>query len=141
MTAAKKMTQAQKKSEKVEAESPMEAFNLDAVAKANGEAFDAMLEANRAMMNGIAALNGELMAFADQRLRQDIERGESLMGCTKAEDALRVQMDFAETARQDYLREAHKVMDMMMEISKGCWAPVESQARQTFQAFNPGKAD
>lgn len=139
MTAAKKMTQATRKSERVESEQAGEAFDLGAFAKSNGEAFETFIKANQAMMDGWAALNQELMAFTDRRLREGFERTESLIGCSNPEDAFKLQCGFAKTAGEAYLAETQKLMDLMMEISRDCWAPVEDRTRQALHDMGQGQ--
>lgn len=143
MTAAKKMTQAKRKSERVESEQASEAFDLGAFARSNGEAFETFIKANQAMMDGWAALNQELMAFTDRRLREEFERTESLIGCSNPEDAFKLHCGFAKTAGEDYLAETQKLMGLMMEISRGCWAPVEDRTRQALHGLGQAepKAD
>ncbi|MDJ0982934.1 MAG: phasin family protein [Kiloniellales bacterium] len=94
-----------------------------------------MLMANQAMLNGWTAFNQEVMAFADQRLRAELGRTESLIGCSSPEEALQLQASFVQAAGEDYLREAQKLMGMMMDISRDCWAPVEERTLQTMKAF------
>ena len=143
MTAAKKMTQATRKSERVESEQAGETFDLGAFARSNGEAFETFIKANQAMMGGWAALNQELMSFTDRRLREGFERTESLIGCSNPEDAFKLQCGFAKTAGEDYVAETQKLMGLMMEISRDCWAPVEDRTRQALQGIGQGqeKAD
>lgn len=144
MTAAKKMTHPRRTSKKVapeasgattgEAETTT-AFDFGDFAKSNQDAVQAMLMANQAMLNGWTAFNQEVMAFADQRLRAELGRTESLIGCSSPEEALQLQASFVQAAGEDYLREAQKLMGMMMDISRDYWAPVEEQTRQTMKAF------
>ena len=145
MTAAKKMTHPTKKSESVAAaengetkgtpETTETTFEFGDFAKSNQDAVQTVLAANQAMMNGWTALNQELMAFADHRMREEFGRTESLFGCSGPEEALQVQASFAQAAGEDYLREAQKLMGMMMDISRDCWAPVEERTREAMKAY------
>ncbi|MDJ0942365.1 MAG: phasin family protein [Kiloniellales bacterium] len=145
MTAAKKMTQPRRKSESVtpeakagaseKAEKAEKTFDFGDFAKSNQETVQTMLAANQAMLDGWTALNREIMAFADHRLREEFGRTESLIGCSGPEEALRLQASFVQAAGEDYLREAQKLMGMMMDISRDCWAPVEERTREAMKAF------
>ena len=144
MTAAKKMTRPRRTSKKVVPEASDEttgekeattAFDFGDFAKSNQDTVQAMLMANQAMLNGWTAFNQEVMAFADHRLRAEFGRTESLIGCSSPEEALQLQASFVQAAGEDYLREAQKLMGMMMDISREYWAPVEEQTRQTMKAF------
>jgi hypothetical protein len=145
MTAAKKMTHPRRTSEKVtpeasgektgEAETTMTTFDFGDFAKSNQDAVQAMLAANQAMMDGWTALNQEMMAFADHRLREELGRTESLIGCNGPEEALQLQASFVQATGEDYLREAQKLMGMMMDISRDYWAPVEERTREAMKAL------
>ncbi len=144
MTAAKKMTRPRRTSKKVTPEASDEmtgeteattTFDFGDFAKSNQDTVQAMLMANQAMLNGWTAFNQEVMAFADHRLRAEFGRTESLIGCSSPEEALQLQASFVQAAGEDYLREAQKLMGMMMDISREYWAPVEEQTRQTMKAF------
>ena len=156
MTAAKKMTQPRRKSDgmtpktdddtsreaEVTAEATAQAFDFGEFAKSNQDAVQTvlaanqtMLAANQAMMNGWTALNQEIMAFADHRMREEFGRTESLFGCSGPEEALQVQASFVQAAGEDYVREAQKLMGMMRDISRDCWAPVEERTREAMKAF------
>ena len=145
MTAAKKMTPPRRKSESVapepkgddgsKTETTGKAFDFGDFAKSNQEAVQTMLAANQAMLDGWNALNREIMAFADHRMREEFGRTESLFGCNGPEEALQVQARFVQTTGEDYLREAQKLMGMMMDISRDCWAPVEERTRKAMQAL------
>ncbi len=108
---------------------------FDLAKSPKSKAVQTMLAANQAMMNGWTAFNQEVMAFADHRLREEFGRTESLMGCNSPEEALQVQASFVQATGEDYLREAQKLMGMMMDISRDCWAPVEERTREAMKAF------
>ena len=131
MTAAKKMTRPRRTSKKVAPEASDETTGE----KEATTPFDFGDFANQAMLNGWTAFNQEVMAFADHRLRAEFGRTESLIGCSSPEEALQLQASFVQAAGEDYLREAQKLMGMMMDISREYWAPVEEQTRQTMKAF------
>ncbi len=146
MTAAKKMTPPRRKSESVareatakatsDAPSGAAAFDFGEFARSNQDAVQTLFAANQAMVNGWTALNQEIMAFTDHRLREEFGRTESLFGCSGPEEALQLQASFVQAAGEDYLREAQKLMGMMMDISRDCWAPVEERTREAMKAFS-----
>jgi hypothetical protein len=66
---------------------------------------DAFLKANETIMQSMAALNAEVMAFGNKRLSENFERSESLADCDGAEEAFRVHCAFFQTAAQQYLEQ------------------------------------
>ena len=101
---------------------------LQRLTAANTENMNAVLKANEALFEGFASIGQEMMNFANDRLRQDFEVVESLMHATGPEEIYRRQSQFAETASQQYLEEANKLIDLMTRTARDCWAPL--QARQ-----------
>ncbi len=93
----------------------------------------AFIESNEAIMNGMATLSAELMAFGTKRLRANIERTETLTGCRDAEQAFRVQCEFFESATQEYLDQANNVMKLMAAMTRAFWAPLEEQTKEALR--------
>jgi len=103
---------------------------------ANGENLKAMMRANEAILEGLAELGREMMAFGGTRLRQDMAASESLMGCKDASEAFRLQADFARSASEQYYTEANKLMELASKMAKDCWSPLEDRTQATLQTLN-----
>ena len=97
----------------------------------NGDNLKAVMQANQAMLEGMAEFGREMMAFGNTRLRQDMAASESLMCCTDAGEAFRLQCDFARAASEHYFAEANKLMELANKMTQECWAPLESRTRAT----------
>jgi len=95
----------------------------------NGDNLKAIMQANEAMLAGMAEFGREMIAFGNTRLRQDMATSESLMCCTDAEKAFRLQCDFARTTSEQYFVEADKLMKLANKMAQECWAPLESRTR------------
>jgi phasin family protein len=102
----------------------------------NGENLKAMMRTNEAILEGLAELGREMIAFGNARLRQDLEASECLMGCKDAGEAFRLQVDFARTAGEQYYNEASKLMELANKMAKECWNPIEDRTQATFQSLN-----
>ncbi len=94
----------------------------------NGKTFEAVAEANKALMQGWTDINQELMRFFGERFKQDMTCTQSLMGCTRPEDFIDIQRGFMEQAMRDYWTEAEKLMNMATGMARHGWAPVEERA-------------
>ena len=89
---------------------------------------EAFVQANAAVLDGMAALSAEMLAFGNKRFSANIERSQSLAGCEDAEQAFQVQTEFFESAVRQYLDQANNVMVVMSSISRSFWGPLESQS-------------
>ena len=108
------------------------------LANANSENLNAMLQANEALFNGFSTIGQEMMDFANARLRQDFEVVQSLMGAKDMEEICRCQTKFAETASQQYLDEANKLINLMTKTTRECWNPFEAWRDKMARDFNRG---
>jgi len=100
--------------------------NPDDLAEENRRSLEAFVRANAAVLDGMAALSAEMLAFGNKRLSANIERSQSLAGCQDVEQALQVQTEFFESAVRQYLEQANHVMTIMTKISRSFWAPLEA---------------
>jgi len=94
----------------------------------NRQSLEAFVQANAAVLDGMAALSAEMLAFGNKRLSANIERSQTLAGCEDIEQAFQVQTEFLESAMRQYLDQANNVMVIMASISRSFWAPLESEA-------------
>jgi hypothetical protein len=96
----------------------------------------AFVEANEAIMAGMAALGAEVVGFGTKRLRDNMERTETLLACRDPEQAFRVQCEFFEQATQHYLEQANQVMTIMTAMTQSFLAPLEERTRETLRELN-----
>ena len=94
----------------------------------NRRSLEAFVRANAAVLDGMAALSAEMLAFGNKRLSANIERSQTLAGCQDIEQAFQVQSEFFESAVRQYLDQANHVMTIMATISRSMWGPLEAQA-------------
>ena len=99
------------------------------VLESNGDNLKAIMQANEALLAGMAELGREMMTFSTTRLRQDMAASESLMCCGDPGEAFRLQCDFARTASEQYFVEADKLMKLANKMAQECWAPLEHRTR------------
>jgi len=97
---------------------------------------EAFVQANEMIMNGMAALNSEMLAFGNTRLRENLERSESLVGCKNAEEAFRTQFDFAQSAPQQYLDQSNNLLTILAKMTEDFWAPLQEHTRQALRGLN-----
>lgn len=116
--------------ESARAKGPVASAASDDLAEENRRSLEAFVRANAAVLDGMAALSAEMLAFGNKRLNANIERSQSLAGCQDVEQAFQVQTEFFESAVRQYLEQANHVMTIMATISRSFWAPLESDSEE-----------
>ncbi len=101
-----------------------------------GEDLEAFVQANEAIMKGMAALNSEVLAFGNKRARENLERSESLAGCGDVEQALRIQWEFLESATQQYLDQTNNLLAIMAKAAGDFWTPLQEHTRESLRAWD-----
>ena len=123
-------------STKKDSASAKERLEHDAHTDENTQNLEAFVRANEAIMGGMAALSSEIHAFGNNRLRENIERSESLMSCNDAEEAFRIQWDFFQSATQQYLDQTNNMLSIMAKMTGDFWAPVEERTNEALRGLN-----
>lgn len=108
-------------------------MGMESLMATNGETLRAVMKANEAALEGMVAIGREIMEFGTERVRRDLETQGSLMRCTNAEEAYRLQCDYAREATQQYFEEASKLMNLSAQIARDCWAPIEDRTRAAIE--------
>jgi hypothetical protein len=91
------------------------------------------------MFNGMMSLGQEMSEFATARLRENMEFTSTVMRCGDPQEAVRLEMDYARHATQQYLDEASRLMNMATELSQNGWAPLEAATRETLKRTEQGQ--
>lgn len=97
--------------------------------------FAPWIKASEAMFNGMMTFGQEFSEFATSRLRENMEFTSTVMRCGDPQEAVRLEMDYARHATQQYLNEASKLMQIASEFSQKGWAPLEAVTRDSLKRF------
>jgi hypothetical protein len=73
-----------------------------------------LILARQAWIDGCQAINGEMLAFWQSRLKAGLAVGGQLLECTSADGALEVQLDYAKAALQAYLDQSARLTRLVM---------------------------
>jgi hypothetical protein len=119
-----------------ESKTARERLEHDALTDENTQNFEAFVRANEAIMNGMAALSSEMHDFGNKRLRENVERSESLMSCNDSEEAFRIQWDFFQSATQQYFDQTNNMLAIMAKITGDYWAPVQERTNEALRGLN-----
>ena len=91
------------------------------------------IKASEAMFNGMMSFGQEVSEFATARLRENMEFTSTVMRCGDPQEAVRLEMDYARHATQQYLNQASRLMQRATELSQNGWAPLEAATRDTLK--------
>ena len=84
---------------------------------ATEQVFETFVQSNEAILTGMAALNSEMATFCNERLRENVESSESLMGYRVAEEAFKIQWDFCRRAAEQYLNQTSNLLGIMAKMT------------------------
>ncbi len=113
-----------------------ERLNREFALPENGGDLEAFLRANKAIMKGMAVLSSEMMDFGNRQLHEFTKRSESLVGCKDAEEAFRIQCDFARSATQLYLNQSNNLLTVLAKTTEDFWAPLQEHTRRALRDLN-----
>ena len=122
--------------EGAKARTPRQPANAEDLIEENRQSLDAFVRANAAVLDGMAALSAEMLAFGNKRLSANIERSQTLAGCQDIEQAFQVQTEFFESAVQQYVDQANQMMAIMSTINRSFWPSLETPSDETGQAHD-----
>jgi hypothetical protein len=91
------------------------------------------IKASEAMFSGMMILGQEMGEFATARLRENMEFTSTVMRCGDPQEAVRLELDYARHATQQYLNQASRLMQRATELSQNGWAPLEAATRDTLK--------
>lgn len=84
---------------------------------------DALMLAGHALIDGCQAINAEMLAFWQSRLKDGLATGARLLECTSADGALEIQADYAKATLQAYLDQSAKITGLVVRALNGGLAP------------------
>jgi|GEM_PF-1519671 len=147
-TAAKPQSAPEAKSAPTSVESPGQIIAeryrdtaYEALVGRNGENVSAVMSAGEAMLSGMAEVSQEMMTFAGERLRQDIESAEDFARSKSPEELFQKQCSFAQRAAEQYAEETSRLIALFARIQQNCWKPMEERTKAALHDMNGGDAD
>lgn len=79
-----------------------------------------MLEVQREFLVGMGQMQRDYLTFIGERMRKDVEIAKRMATCRDMKAAMELQGAFVETARDDYLEEAQKMLAMGRDLTEAC---------------------
>lgn len=103
--------------------------DFESIAFLNSQTLDACSQATQAMLRGVAAINEELMSFANMQMRDGMRAGQAMMSCAEFSEAVRMQISATHAASERYFAEAGRLLDLTAKMTRECSTPLENRAR------------
>jgi hypothetical protein len=75
----------------------------------------ALMLSGHALIGGCQAVNAEMLAFWQSRLKDGLATAGRLLECTSAESALEVQLDYAKAALQAHLDQSARITALVVQ--------------------------
>ncbi len=89
----------------------------------------ALMSAGQALVDGCQAINAEMLAFWQSRLKDGLATGQRLLECGSPQTALEIQLDYAKTALQAYLDQSTKIVGLLSHaLTEGVMPKRSAQA-------------
>ncbi len=79
-----------------------------------------VLEMQREWLIGMGQLQRDYLTFIGERMRKDVEIAKRIAECRDMKAAVELQSAFAETAREDYMSEAQRMLATARELTEHC---------------------
>jgi hypothetical protein len=74
---------------------------------------NACMSAGQALIDGCQAINAEMLAFWQSRLKDRLATGQRLLECGSPQSALEIQLDYTKAALQAYLDQSTKIAGLL----------------------------
>jgi hypothetical protein len=78
--------------------------------------FTAFMSAGQALIDGGQAINAEMLAFWQSRLKDGLATGQRLLESGSPQGALEIQLDYAKAALQAYLDQSTKIAGLLTHV-------------------------
>jgi hypothetical protein len=74
---------------------------------------NAFISSGRSLIDGGQAINAEMLAFWQSRLKDGLATGQRLLECGSPQGVLEIQLDYAKTALQAYLDQSTRIAGLL----------------------------
>ena len=86
-------------------------------------------KASESFTRGSAELGSEVMRFAGERLRRDVDTWQAVADCRTPADLLEIELGYTRTMMTDYMKEACTLMDMATKVGTDSLQVLDEHAR------------
>jgi hypothetical protein len=93
---------------------------------------EAYAKASRSFLEGLTAINREVLNFADQCTRGSFDAPPAVPGDQGWGGAWSAQLDYANRATEAYVREATRLFELGVKVSQESWTPFQELMSTAF---------
>jgi len=90
---------------------------------------DPLLQASNRLLAGWVALSSEILEFGKTRIDRGLEMSKAMAQSTSLNEALDLQATYTRSIVQDYVSEAHKIVDLGTRSLLDSFSTLQHQAR------------
>ena len=110
---------------------------VEALSDLNKQFAKALTQASRTYLQGIVAMQEELLGIASGQIK-DLEKArESLPSATYPNKAIRIQETWARKVSEQYIYEAERLVQFASRTSSNSWSPILRAAPQENESDEP----
>lgn len=95
-----------------------------ALSDLNKEFAKALTQASRSYLQGIVAMQEELLGLANVQMRQLEKTRDDISSATYANEAMRIQQTWARKVSEQYIYEAQRLVQFANKTSTNSWSPI-----------------
>ena len=88
---------------------------------------EAMVAANRALLDGAETVAGLAFAFTRERLEKGLALQRGLAGCNSPQQAAELQAEFARETLQSMTDNGRQISESMLKAAGACWQPLQAR--------------
>jgi len=90
---------------------------------------DPLLQASNRLLEGWMAMSSEILEFGKTRIDRGLEMSKAMAQSTSLNEALDLQATYTQSIVQDYVSEAHKIVDLGTRSLLDSFSTLQHQAR------------
>lgn len=91
---------------------------------------DPLLQASNRLLEGWMALSSEILEFGKTRIDRGLEMSKAMAQSTSLNEALDLQATYTRSIVQDYVSEAHKIVDLSTRSLLDSFSTLQQQTRE-----------
>jgi hypothetical protein len=105
---------------------------LEQFVSAQRAQMEALTKATNVLVEGLTAINREVVDFSDRRTRALVDGTQAAPKNGDWTEVLNFQIDYAGHATQAYMEEATKLFELGVKVSQQSWMPLQESMEKTF---------
>jgi hypothetical protein len=102
---------------------------------------DPLLQASNRLFEGWMAVNNEILEFGKTRFDRSLEISKAMAQSTSLSEAIDLQANYTRSIVNDYVNEAHKIVDLGARSLLDSFTTLQQQAREKATQADPFRVE